>query len=496
MKIAVYNASLAQTQCDALIINLFEGVKQPGGATGAIDSALSGAITSQIEDEKFDGKLGKCMIIRPCSDFPAKKVILVGLGKREDFNSLVIMKAAACAIRKCKDIKAAKVASILHGAGIAGLPAFDCARATALGTILGNYEFTRWKTEDVTDDSIESFDIVELSENKISDIERGIKRAELIGDSVVFARDLVNEPSNVVTPSYLADIARSIANESGLSIKVMDRDEFEAAGMGLFAAVAKGAVVEPKFIELNYTHPDAKKTIALVGKGITYDTGGYSLKSADSMYGMKDDMSGAAAVLAAMKAVGKIKPKVNIMALVPATENAISATATHPGDIAKSFNGKTVEINNTDAEGRLTLGDAVAYAHAAGVDEIIDLATLTGACVTALGREISGILGTDQQLIDKLIAAGNSCGETLWQLPLYKDYAEHLKSDVADLRNSEKGGAGTILGALFINSFLDDTPWAHIDMSSTVIDKDLPLAKKGSIGMGAGMLVEYIASYD
>ena len=495
MKIGVRQGSLDQAQSDALIINLFEGVKHPGGGTGAVDSALGGAITKQIAEEDFEGKLGKCMIVKPCGDFPAKTVIVVGLGESESFGAPEIMKAAACAIRECKKLKAKKVASILHGAGIAGLPVFDCAKATALGAILGSYEFTRWKTENVKDDRIQSFEIVELSQSKIPEIGKGIKRAELIGDTVTFTRDLVNEPSNVTTPSYLADLAKSIADSAGLKLKVMDRAEFETAGLGLYAAVARGAAVEPKFIELRYESPEAEKTVALIGKGITFDTGGHSLKRSDSMYGMKDDMSGAAAVLATMKTVANIKPKVNVIGIVPATENAISAQAIHPGDVFKSFSGKTGEVNNTDAEGRLTLGDAVAYANAQGANEIVDLATLTGSCVVALGRQISGILGNNQGLVDKLIAAGGACGETMWQLPLHTDYKESLDSDVADLKNAESGAPGAIVGALFIHEFVGDTPWAHIDMSSTVTDKDVPLAKKGAIGMGAGTLVEYLLSY-
>lgn len=495
MNINVKQGSLADAPCDALIINLFEGVKNPGGGTGAIDEALNGAISRQIAEEDFKGKLCDCMIVRPCIEFPAKKIIVAGLGKSEDFGTAEMMKAAASAIRKCVAIKAGKVVSILHGAGIAGLPTFDCARATTLGTLLGAYEFIRWKTEKEEVNPIESFEIVELSAAKISDIERGIKHAEIVSDAVLSARDIINEPSNVVTPTYLADIAQSIAQDNGMICKVMDRKEFEDAGMGLFAAVARGASVEPKFIELKYEHLEAKKTIALIGKGITFDTGGYSLKSAASMAGMKDDMSGAAAVLSAMRAVGAIKPKANILAIIPATENAIGAKAIHPGDVAISLSGKTVEINNTDAEGRLTLADAVTYANKAGVDEIIDLATLTGACVTALGKEISGIFGTNQSLVEELINAGKSSGEIFWQLPLFTEYMDHLKSDVADLRNAEKGGAGAILGALFIHAFIEDTPWAHIDLSSAVIDKDLPLVRKGAVGVGAGTLVEYLMSY-
>lgn len=495
MTIGVRQGSLAETICDALVVNLFECVKIPAGGTGAVDRALGGAISRQIADEDFEGKLGECMVVRPCEEFPAKKVIVVGLGKSENFGALEIMKASAGAVRKCQQIKAARVASILHGAGIAGLPPFECARATALGAILGAYEFIRWKTEGTKPNPVESFEIVEQSADKIGDIERGIERAELIGEAIVSTRDLVNEPSNVVTPSHLADMAQSIATDWGMQCRVMDREEFEEAGLGLFAAVARGAAVDPKFIELRYEHPEADRTIALIGKGITFDTGGHSLKRADSMYGMKDDMSGAAAVLGAMRAAGKAKPRVNIVALIPATENAIGARAIHPGDVFKSFSGKTVEVNNTDAEGRLTLGDAVAYANKIGVDEIIDLATLTGACVTALGKEISGMFGTSQSLVDGLIEAGKSCGEIYWQLPLYAEYKDRLKSDIADLKNAESGGAGAILGALFINAFVGDTPWVHVDLSSTMIDKDLPLARKGAVGIGAGTLAEYLMSY-
>lgn len=495
MNITVRQGSLTEAGCDALIVNLFEGVKAPGGATGAIDNALNGAIAAQIADEDFEGKLGECMLVRPVANFPARQVVVVGLGKREDFGVIEIMKAAAAAIRKCKQIKARNVATIVHGAGIAGLPAFDCGRATALGSILGDYEFTKFKTENVKKSEIESLEIVELESGKIADIQRAIETARVVGDAITFTRDLVNEPSNIVTPTYLADIAKSIAQECAMKCSIKDREEFEREGMGLYAAVARGASAEPKFIEIKYEHPDAEKTIALIGKGITFDTGGYSLKNTDSMYRMKDDMSGAAAVLAAMRAVGEIKPKVNVLMLIAATENAIGPNAIHPGDVVKSLSGKTVEINNTDAEGRLTLGDAVAYANRAKVDEIIDLATLTGACVTALGTEISGIIGNNQKLIDTLISKGRSTGELLWQLPLHTDYKDGLKSDIADLKNTESGGAGAIRGALFIHAFVEDTPWVHIDLSSTLTEKDAPLAKQGAVGTGAGTLVEYLLGY-
>ena len=495
MKFSVKHGSLTDQPCDVLIINLFEGVEQPAGGTGAVDVALGGAITELIKDEEFKGNLGDTAVIRTCSRIPAKKVLLIGLGKRDDFNSLQIMRAAASAGRKCQSMRAKNVASILHGAGIGGIAAYECAKATVLGTSLGTYEYTRLKTENVKQNSIESFDIIDYDKSKIPEIERGIERAELVGDAVTFTRDLSNDPSNIVTPSYLASIAESIADDFGMHCSVKDRKAIEEAGMGLLAAVARGSSVEPRFIELRYVSPQAKKTIAVVGKGITFDSGGYSLKPTDNMYGMKDDMSGAGAVLAVMHALGKLKPHVNVTALIPATENMIGSSAIHPGDVFTSLDGKTVEVNNTDAEGRLVLSDAVAYANKIGVDEIVDLATLTGACIVAIGKGLSGIFGNDQKLVDNLIKAGKLCGEEMWQLPLYKDYKEELKSNVADLKNTGSRDGSAINGALFIESFIGDTPWAHIDLSSATVDKDTHLARKGSTGAGTGTLIEYLASY-
>lgn len=266
--------------------------------------------------------------------------------------------------------------------------------------------------------------------------------------------------------------------------------------MGLLAAVSRGSAAEPTFIELRYECPEAGSTTALIGKGVTFDSGGYSLKRAEGMFWMKDDMAGAAAVLAAMRAAATIKPPVNLLGLIPATENMIGGSAIHPGDVFTSYDGKTVEVNNTDCEGRLILSDAVAYAVKHGVDRIIDLATLTGACVTALGRQISGIIGTDDQLVEDLIRAGELCGEKLWRLPLHEDYGELVKGQVADLRADGGSEGGAIIGALFIRNFVGDIPWAHIDLSASVTKKDIDLARKGAVGAGAGTLVEYLMSLE
>lgn len=494
MKFDVKQGSLTEAVCDVLIVNLFQGVKEPGGATGAVDKALGGAISETISDEDFEGRLGQTTVIKGCKEIGAKKVLLVGLGKQEQLDYLRIVRAAGKAARKCRSLRAKHVVSILHGAGAAALSTYECARATALGTILGSYEYTRLKTEDSKPGPIELFEIVELSTEKLDTIAQGILRAQVIGDAVTYARDLVNEPSNIVTPSYLAEQAESIAQEYGMDYALKDRKGIIDAGMGLLAAVARGSSVEPRFIEIHYKSPGAAKTVAIVGKGITFDTGGYSLKKPESMYGMKDDMAGAAAVLGAMRAVGQLKPKANVIALIPATENSIGENAVHPGDVFKSLDGKTVEINNTDAEGRLVLADAMAYARSLGVDAIIDAATLTGACVVALGRELAGVFGTDQAMVDGLIGAGKSTGEQLWQLPLYTEYEDCLKSDVADIKNTGGRDGGAINGALFIHSFVGDTPWAHIDLSSSMVHKDTDLAKKGATGVATGIFIEYLMS--
>ncbi|MGQ9456067.1 MAG: leucyl aminopeptidase [Armatimonadota bacterium] len=503
MKFVVTCGSLTEQECDVLIVNLFQGVKQPGGATGAVDKALDGLISKTIKEEEFEARLGETLVLHTHGKIPAKRVLIVGLGPKEEFDITKIMRAAGAAGRGCTKLRARQVSSILHGAGAGGLSTQECAKGTVLGTILGTYEFNRLKTEDVKQNTIQTFRITELSSEKLVDIQSGIDYGELLGESICFARDLVNEPSNVVTPSYLAEVAKEIARDNGFECTILNRNEIEKAGMELFSAVARGASQEPRFIEIKY-QPDERsaltpisktnkpRSIAIIGKGITFDSGGYSLKSHGSMYGMKDDMSGAAAVLAVMRAMGKLRPGVAITAIIPATENAIGSNAIHPGDVFKSLAGKTVEVSNTDAEGRLILADAVAYATRQQVGEIIDCATLTGACVTALGQEISGIFSNDQTLANKLIEAGKSCGEYLWQLPLHRDYKKKLKSNIADMKNTAGGEAGAILGALFIENFVGNTSWAHIDLSSASVDEDTELTRKGATGVPTGTLIEYI----
>jgi leucyl aminopeptidase len=492
MRFDLIQKSITEVECDVIVVNMFEETKELTGATGAVDSAVGGALKALIDREGFEGKVGQTTDLTPCGGVPAGRIILVGLGKKDELDADKVRNASAAAARRAKDLSAKKVATVLHGAGAGGLDPAAAAQAVVEGAILSTYQFLKHKTKDVKLSSIEEIDIIETDESKTGAIKTGMQRGKITAEATSLARDLVNEPANIVTPSYLAEQAKLVADETGLDCRVIEREEMKKMGMNLLLAVSKGSREEPKFIILKYTSPGATKTVAIAGKGITFDSGGLNLKPSAGLDSLKDDMAGAAAVLATMKAIGALKPKVNVLALMPATENLPGGNATKPGDVVVGLSGRSVEINNTDAEGRLILSDAVAYAEREGVDEIIDMATLTGACIVALGKRIAGIFGSDQGMIDKLIAAANAGGEKLWQLPLLPDYDELLNSDFADMKNTPNE-AGAITGALFIKRHIEKTPWVHIDIAGPSFgDRDSGTSTKGASGFGVYTLVNYL----
>jgi leucyl aminopeptidase len=302
---------------------------------------------------------------------------------------------------------------------------------------------------------------------------------------------MINEPANYMTPSVMAEVARKIAEDNKLEITVLEREDMQKLGMGALLGVSQGTVQPPKMIILKYQGRKANDIdLAMVGKGITFDTGGISLKTAAGMEEMKTDMSGGASVLAAISAIAQLKLRINVTAVVPAVENMPDGGAIRPSDILKSFIGKTIEIISTDAEGRLILCDALGYINKSKPKAIVDIATLTGACVVALGKQVTGIMGNDQSFVDKVIESGSAAGESIWQLPLYDDYRENIKSDVADIKNSGSGGAGTITAALFLSEFVGDTAWAHMDIAGTnFTDKDKKYNVKGATGVPVRTLV-------
>ena len=493
MKIQAVQGDVTQIQVPALIVNLFEGVRKPGGATGAMDQALGGAISQLIEDGEIKGKKGENTLIHTFGRIGPARVVVAGLGKQDSFTQDTVREVMAGSCRYLRKRGTSPIATIAHGAGIAGLDARAAGQAVAEGCILGLYRFRNYLTQnkDSTSD-IDDIRIVELDSAKLADLEAGVDRGRLMAESAILARDMVNEPANVLTPTRMAEIAGEVAEEEGLQIEVLDRPDMEEMGMGAFLGVARGSDQPPKLIVLKYVgDPDNPgNNLGLVGKGITFDTGGISLKPAGGMEDMKGDMAGGASVIGAMKAIGRIRPRINVTALIAATENMPGGSAQRPGDVVRSMSGKTIEVINTDAEGRLVLADALCYARQIGLNRLVDVATLTGAMVVALGNACSGVMTNDQALTDSLIKAGESTGERVWQLPMYSDYKELIKSSVADVKNSGGRSAGSISAAQFLAEFAEDTPWAHLDIAGTYFsDKDKGYLAKGGTGVPTRTLI-------
>ena len=496
MKVSLSQGSIENSSADTIIVNLFSGVTKPGGATGAVDSAMTGAISEIIASGDLTGAAGEVAVLYPRGVIPAKRVLVVGLGKSDEFDLEGVRKAAASAILRARQLGAKDVVTIIHGAGIAGLPAATASQATVEGTLLALYKYNADKEKgDVRE--IETFNIIEYAQEKIDDIEDGIQVAEAVASGVYLARDLVNMPPNVATPSKLAETAEAIANTHGMKLIVGDRGWAAERKMGAFLAVAQGAGEPPKFIVLEHNSDRQDlETIVLVGKGITFDTGGISIKPGEHMWLMKSDMAGAAAVLGTMKVAGLLNLPLRIIGITPCTENMPDANAYRPADVIKASNGKTIEVLNTDAEGRMVLADGLVFAGQYKPAAVIDLATLTGASVIALGRGIAaGLFSTDDTLRDKLVAAGTNTHERLWSLPLWDDYKKAIKSDVADIKNTGGRFGGVATSAVFLKEFTD-YPWAHLDIASMALsDKDDAYTPSGGTGYGVRLLTDYLRNW-
>jgi len=497
INIQVTQGDIQNSTADTIIVNLFEGVMQPAGATGAVDQALHGMIRDLIAGGDFAGRKGETAVLYPQGLISARRVIVVGLGQPELFDLEQSRQAAAAAIRRAREIGSDHVATIVHGAGIGDLSLAPAAQATAEASLLALYRYQAQRAEETSPHEISALTIVEHDPQRIETIQQAVAVAQAVAAGVSLARDLANMPPNVATPSRMAKFATAVAAGHGLDIIVGGRGWARKHHMGAFLAVAKGAGEKPKFIVLEHNgQRDDLPTIVLVGKGITFDTGGISLKPPPGMGAMKYDMSGAAAVLGTMKAVGMLDLPLHVIGIAPCTENMPDADAYHPADIITAGNGKTIEIISTDAEGRMVLADGLVYAQRFAPDAVVDIATLTGSCVIALGEGIAaGLFSTDEVLRDKLIAAGQATHERVWPLPLYNDYRETIKSDVADMKNSggRTGGVGT--SAIFLREFTD-YPWAHIDMAGMMAnEKEGGYLARGSIGFGVRLLVEFLRNW-
>jgi leucyl aminopeptidase len=499
VKIKVETGDITKSTAKAIIVNLFQGVARPGGATGAVDKALDGGISALIKEGEIKGKRGEAMLVHSLGRVPSPRVIVAGLGKQEDFGLDVIRDLMGTALRRARASKATTVATILHGAGIAGLDPEACAQAIAEGAILGAYRFRKYKNggiEAEENDDITTLTIVESDKGKAEAIKRGIARGEVLAQAACHTRDMANEPGNALPPSALAERAKALAADAGLECTILDEKQITKLGMGALMGVGVGSSSPPRFVVLKYKgDPTSKQTLGLLGKGITFDSGGISIKPAAGMESMKGDMSGAAAVISATWAIGKLKPKINVTCLVPTAENMPSGSATRPGDVLRAMNGKTIEVINTDAEGRLILADAICYARKENLSPIIDVATLTGAMMIALGPSATGFFATDDKLAEDLTNAGAACGEKLWRFPLIDDYKEGLRSNVADIKNTGSRNGGAINAAEFLRYFVEDSEWAHIDMAGTdEAEKDKGVWVKGSTGIPTRTLINFVLS--
>jgi leucyl aminopeptidase len=491
MNVTVSGEPLASTATDAVVVGVYADDKKLREPAARVNEASGRALAEVLEAEKFQGKAGSVTHLHSNGRLPARRVVVVGLGKRAETTPETVRRAAAAAVRRARDLGARAVATEVLGDR---LPARARAQAVVEGAILGTYTFDRYKREK-SDKQVQTLQLAEPDGRHRREAADGARRGEVFARATWLARDLINAPANEVNPAHLAKVALDLAKEAGLAVQVFERADCRKMGMGAFLGVAAGSEQPPKFIHLTYTPKGrSRRRVAVIGKGITFDSGGLDLKTAEGMLRMKDDMSGAAAVLGIMKALPQLAPAVEVHGLIAATENMPSGTATRPGDILKAMNGTTIEIGNTDAEGRLTLADAICYAsQKVGADEIIDMATLTGACVVALGPLCSGLFANDQALANRLLAAAETAGERVWQLPLIDEYREHLKSDVADLNNVGPRGGGAINAGLFLKEFAGDKPWAHLDIAGPAfIEKDTPLGPKGATGYAVRTILTYL----
>jgi leucyl aminopeptidase len=498
MEISVEQGGIQAAEADTIIVNLFAGVTTPGGATGAVDGALNGAISELIASGDISGAAGEVGVFYPRGAIPARRVLIAGLGPSDKFDVEQVRQAAAAAIKRARDLHATHVATIVHGAGIARLPVTAAARAVAEASLLALYHYRAGGREQETPHEIRELSIVEFDASKIEAIGSAVTEAQAIVAGVHLARDLVNAPPNIATPSYLATRAATVAESHSMKLTLGDREWAAERNMGAFLAVAKGAGEPPQFIVLEHqSDRHDLPTVVLVGKGITFDTGGITLKKGEGMGDMKADMAGAAAVLGTMEAVGRLNLPLRVIAITPCTENMPDGRAYRPSDVITASNGKTIEIISTDAEGRMVLADGLVYAKRYDPDAVVDVATLTGASVIALGENVAaGLFSTDDWLREQLVAAGVTTHERVWPLPLWDDYRAAIKSEVADMKNSggRYGGVGT--SAMFLRSFTD-YPWAHLDIAGVAARKTAgAYTPAGATGFGVRLLVEFLRNWN
>jgi leucyl aminopeptidase len=495
MQINLDTKPFASLETDALVTYLFEDSAPVQGRIAELDKLAGGLLTRLAKSGELTGKNLEFTLVHAPAGLKAARILFVGAGKREQTNPATLRKVAGAALRYLKTRGVHKLAFLVRENDLTA----DAAQAITEGALTADFETDKYKTEKKNDKSIESLTVSGYGNAEKDPVEKGIARGRTIADAQNFARDLVNEPSNKLTPRILADKAEAMAKEAGLAVEVLDEKKISGLKMGALLSVAQGSVEPPRMIVITYTPANPKPgapVIGLVGKAVTFDTGGISIKPSDGMEKMKYDMAGGATMIGVMRAVATLKPNVKVICVVPATENMPGGKAQKPGDIQTAMSGKTIEVLNTDAEGRLILADGIHYAKQLGATYLVDVATLTGAVVVALANVNVGVFGSDQAWTDKLLASAKAAGEKMWQLPTDDEYREFIKGSFADIQNISSGkGGGAITGAMFLKEFSGDTPWIHLDIAGTAWNDDAkPWLAKGPTGVALRTLVHLVTS--
>jgi len=495
MNVTVKQGKIEREPAEVLVLTHFEGVARLNDAAASVDRALSGQLRNLLKSGEFEGKLNQTVLLHASGRTPAKRILLVGLGKKKDARVDCVRQALGTAVKRVRQAGASSFVTCLHGEDLPKASVVELAQALVEGAILGTYQFTEYLSEKKAGAKpVARLTVLAGDAWQVDDLKEGVRRGTAAAEAAMFVRDLCNHPSNVMTPTRVAAEAKKIGRERNVRVKILERAQAERLGMGAFLGVARGSHEPPKFIVLEYTGSRRKgKPIVIVGKTITFDTGGISLKPSENMEQMKADMTGGAEVLATVRAAARLRLPIHLIGILPATENMPGGRAIKPGDILHSMSGKTVEVQNTDAEGRLILADGLSYAARLKPAAVIDIATLTGACVVALGQFAIGMFGNDDQLKRSVREAGLKAGERVWEMPLWEEYFEQLKSDVADMRNIGGRGGGMITAALFLSKFIGDHPWVHLDIASTDwSERERAYLPKGPTGIGTRLLIQYL----
>jgi leucyl aminopeptidase len=501
LRIAPASRDPFEYEGDALIIPLTEKPGPFRGPLKRIDDALQGAITHTLRRKVFQGKFSERYLLHPTKWLRVEHLLLIGLGKSSDLTQDRVRQATGEALRRLRASKARNVGVACDGDAWGSLAIEKVGEAITEGAMLGLYRFDAYKGKEYQGSPrrIESLALLCTDRRAVSALRRGIERGKALANATNVARDLVNEPANVLTPAELANRARGVARRYGLSVKVLDRLSMRRLGMGALLGVAQGSANPPQLIVLRHEGRKGRgqPALGLVGKGVTFDAGGISIKASEGMETMKGDMAGAATVIGAMMGIAALRVPLHVVGVIPAVENMPSGTAQRPGDIVRAMDGTTIEVINTDAEGRLILADALCYARGLGVRRLVDVATLTGGVVVALGSIRTGFFSNDRAMAEQVLAAGEAAGEKLWQLPLDEEYEELIQSDHADLKNTGGGRKAPAIGAArFLKHFVGDTPWVHLDINGTSLqEQERGYRPKGATGVMTRTLIHLAMSF-